>query len=138
MIERMFGLAEESQRIPAGLDEWSPGPYLAAALSSIDRSRLSGYDLVVVMRARARQLSHDQAELLADMVEVSHCADAKFGRLDEAFEYAAHEIRAALTLTRQAAESELDLATDLRERLPQVWDALHAGTIDVRKARVIA
>jgi hypothetical protein len=34
-----------------------------------------------------------------DMVEVSHCADAEFGRLDEAFEYAAHEIRAALTLS---------------------------------------
>jgi hypothetical protein len=134
----MFGLIEESQQIPAGLDGWAPGPYLAAVLSSIDRTRLSGYDLVVVMRARKRQLSYDQAELLADMVEVSHCADADYGRLDEAFEYAAHEIRAALTLTRQAARSELDLATDLRGRLPQVWEALHAGTIDVHKARVIA
>ena len=138
MIERMFGLVKESQRIPTGLDEWAPGPYLAAVLASIDRSRLSEFDLVVVLRARNRQLSYDHAELLADMVEVSHCADAGFGRLDEAFEYAAHEIRAALTLTRQAAESELDLATDLRERLPQVWEALHAGTIDVRRSRVIA
>jgi len=138
MIERMFGSNVESEQIPAGLDEWAPGPYLAAVLTSIDRSRISGYDLVVVMRARKCQLAHDQAELLADMVEVSHCADAEFGRLDEAFEYAAHEIRAALTLTRQAAESELDLATDLWERLPQVWEALHSGAIDVRKARVIA
>ncbi|RAY12536.1 hypothetical protein DPM19_25765 [Actinomadura craniellae] len=32
---------------------------------------MSGYDAVVVLRARARQVAHEQAELYADMVEVA-------------------------------------------------------------------
>jgi hypothetical protein len=63
------------------------------------------------------------------------------GELDEdpqwAVEAAAAEVRAALRLTRRAADSELELALDLRRRLPAVWDALAAGSIDVRRARVI-
>lgn len=125
------------QPIPRDLDLWAPGPQLAAVLSSIDRSRLSGHDLVVLMQARNRQVAHDQAELLADMVEVSHCVDGDMERVTEPMEYAADEIRAALTLTRRAAEAELDFATELREMFPQVWQALRSGSLDVRKARVI-
>ena len=61
---------------------------------------------------------------------------------DEDPESAAHaaaaEIRAALHLTRRTADSELSLAIDLTNRLPQVWKALAAGNIDQRRARVIA
>lgn len=89
------------------------------------------------MRARSRQVAHDQAELLADMAEVAHCADADLGRLDEAFEYASMEIRAALSMTRRAAEAELAFATEMRELLPMVWLALSKGRIDARRARVI-
>jgi hypothetical protein len=52
-------------------------------------------------------------------------------------EAAAAEIRAALRLTRRAAESELDLALFLRRRLPCVWELLAAGSIDLRRARVM-
>ncbi len=41
-------------------------------------------------------------------------------------------------LTRRAADSELDFAYDLVERLPSVLKALDSGTIDLRKAREIA
>jgi hypothetical protein len=50
---------------------------------------------------------------------------------------AASEIRAALAWTRRAADAHLDLARDLLERHPQVWEALHEGEIDLPKARVI-
>jgi hypothetical protein len=51
--------------LPVGLAEMPPGPALSAALGSIDRSVLSGFDLVVVLRARGRQLVFEQAELAA-------------------------------------------------------------------------
>jgi hypothetical protein len=52
-------------------------------------------------------------------------------------ESAEGEIRAALTLTRRAAEFQLGTAYELRDRLPEVWQALHQGLIDLPKARVL-
>jgi len=137
-IERMF---EKREFIPNGLAEMAPGPILAAFLSSFDRRRLNGYDLVEVMRAQARQLAHDHAELMATMVEVAYCApggpQSAAEREAEVVEFASDEIRAALVLTRRAADAELDLALTLRQRLPVVCEALHSGDIDVRRARTI-
>ncbi|MGE5829048.1 MAG: hypothetical protein ACM30G_11920, partial [Micromonosporaceae bacterium] len=65
MVERMS--------IDPQLEAMPPGPALGALLASVDRSRLNGYDLVIVMAARARQVAHEQAELLADVYEVSRC-----------------------------------------------------------------
>ena len=135
MIERMF----ESEGLPAGLATMQPGPVLGALLSSVDRVALNGHELVTLARVRARQVAHNQAELYADMVEISYCPPggptSGVERLDDIDEFASDELRAALTLTRRAAESELDMAWRLRERLPRVWDALHAGVIDARRAR---
>ncbi len=50
----------------------------------------------------------------------------------------ASEVQAALTLTRRAGEVHTDLAFQLRERLPGVWQALHNGLIDLAKARVLS
>ena len=55
MVERLFGLVVDRQVLPGGLDTLSPGPILAGFLFRIDRSRLNGHDLVVVMRAEARK-----------------------------------------------------------------------------------
>ncbi|MEA1903139.1 MAG: DUF222 domain-containing protein, partial [Actinomycetota bacterium] len=123
--------------LPDDLESIPPGPFLAGILSGVDRSCLSGHDTVRVMQANNRLVGHYQAELAADMVEVSYRTDAELGRSEEAWEYASDEIRAALTLTRRAAESELGFATDLWERLPQVWEALNTGKIDVREAKTI-
>lgn len=57
-------MASDREMIPGGLDEWGPGPFLAAVLSSIDASWLNGHDAVVVMKARARQVAHDSLERL--------------------------------------------------------------------------
>jgi hypothetical protein len=50
---------------------------------------------------------------------------------------ASAEVRAALTLTRRAADVVVSLAYELRVRLPAVWAALDEGRIDIAKARVI-
>jgi hypothetical protein len=122
------------------LEDLPPGPQLASALGRIDRSRLSGYDMVTLLKAQARQIAHDQAELYATMITVADATAAAWGlpdRTSQAWEFQADEIRAALALTRYAAEHQLALARDLIERLPQVWDALHAGRIDLPNARAI-
>ena len=61
------------QLIPEGLAEMVPGPELAVVLAGIDVSALIGTDAVEVLGARARQLSHEQAQLLPAMVEVGLC-----------------------------------------------------------------
>lgn len=136
VLDRGTGRDEPSV-IPAGLDQMAPGPELGAILSAIDREKLSGYDLVVFLRARQRQINHDQAQLYADMAEVAHRADPSHQRSIEILEYASDEIRAALNLTRKAAEADLSFAIEIRERLPRVWDVMSSGELDLRRARTI-
>jgi hypothetical protein len=117
---------------------------LAGALYRIDRSRLSGFDRVSLLKARARQIAHDQAELLADIEAVSEAvgelSNTPEGELDvfSIFDTTASEISTALSLTRRASEVQTDLALTLRQRLPQVWAALHEGVIDLPRARVLS
>lgn len=136
-LEELF--AHECEIIPMALDSMAPGPALAAILSSVDAGRLNGYDRVVVLRARQRMASHYAAGVLSDMAAVAEVVEADWDQDPESAAHAAAaEIRAALHLTRRTADSELALAIDLENRLPQVWQALAAGNIDQRRARVIA
>lgn len=123
--------------IPRDLDSAPPGPYLAAVLASIDRGKLSGYDLVEVMRARARQIAHEQAQLYADMAEMAHCEGPGLQRSPHPVEFSSDEVRAALRMTRRTAESEMSFALELRDRLPRVFETLLLGDLDVRRAKVI-
>jgi len=125
-----------------------PGSELSAVLGAIPREKVPNARLVEVLQARLRQLSHDQAELFADMVEISHTLALEklpdnhnepvevVARAEEQFEWASHEIAAALTWTPTASDRELALATALCERLPLVYESLHRGDIDRAKALV--
>ncbi|MCA1820993.1 MAG: HNH endonuclease [Pseudonocardia sp.] len=53
-------------------------------------------------------------------------------------QFSADEIRAALVLTRRAAEAQFWLAHDLVARLPQVHAAMMAGILDEPRARVFS
>jgi hypothetical protein len=132
MIERLV--------VPEELADMPPGPRLSAILAGIDRSRVNGHDMVTVMQARARQVAHDQAELLADIVEVAHCPPGTFNspvkRLEGLSRYPDDEVRVGLCWTRRAAGEQLTLALDVVERLPDVYAALRAGDIDIPRARV--
>ena len=136
MVEHMF----EDVGIPKGLAQMTPGPKLAAILSSIDRNQITGHDRVVLVQAWNRQVAHDQAELYAAMVAVADAEqDELSGHLesDEISDLASSEIRAALTLTRRAADTHLGWATQLVEDYPLLWEALRQGLIDLPKAKVI-
>jgi hypothetical protein len=124
------------------LELMSPGPFLMAVLFSVDRSRLNGFDLVRVLRARERLVAHCQAGSARDVFELAHAvpgsADSVPDRLDVPSEFAADELRPALNMTRRAAQARLSVAFDLCERLPKVWDMLDQGLIDLPRARVVA
>lgn len=126
----------DDEGVPAGLDEMEPGPVLAAFLASIDVAEVSGYDRIVVLRAHQRMASHYNARVYEDMASVADHMNEIDGP-EIAAESAAAEIRAALHLTRRAADSELDFAMQLRRRIPPVWQALVAGDIDLRRAKTI-
>ncbi len=125
--------------IPDALDEWLPGPYLAAVLSSVDTTRLSEYDQVTMLKARSRLIAHQQAEFYSDLGSVTDAVSGMSPEFApaEIFDGAVAEVRAALAWTRRAVEYQLGIAADLIDRLPQVWAALHSGSIDQPKARVL-
>lgn len=135
------GWTDDSRHVLPDLESIPPGLFLAAILGSVDRSRLNGFDLVRLLKARERLVAHSQAGVAADTYEMAHAApgdvDSDPERLEEGFEYAADELRPALVVTRRAAENRLGLALDLRERLPRVWALLDEGLIDLSRARVI-
>ena len=131
-------MGEERHVLPPNLESIPPGVFLAAILDSVDRRLLTGHDVVRLMKARERMVAHFQAESLADAVVVGRSASADgTDFLEESAEFASLEIAAALHLTRRAAESKLDLAERLRDRLPTVWKLLHDGSIDLSRARAI-
>ena len=128
--------------LPGGLADLEPGIMLAAALSAIDVGSLSGHDRVVVMAAHQRMASHYQAQLYASMASVADAvteALAEEGETDAALleDAASSEIRAALRLTRRAADAELAISRDYQLRVPAVWEALASGRIDRRRANLI-
>ncbi|MEX0946164.1 MAG: DUF222 domain-containing protein [Acidimicrobiia bacterium] len=128
----------ESGALPVGLEGMAPGPELGALLSTIDLAELSGFDRVVVLRACQRMASHYQAQVYEAMASISDLMneiDADDAEL--AADAASAEIRAALCLTRRAADFELGFAMELVGRVPRVWEALVAGLIDLRRARTL-
>jgi hypothetical protein len=117
------------------------GTFHSLLLDTVDRTEHNGHDLVYLIQARVREISRLQAELFSDMVELAYCPPSGPGdpplRQQVMDEYCADELRAALRWTRKSAENTLDVAWRLVERLPQVWEALRDGRIDLPRARAI-
>ncbi|MCJ7779687.1 MAG: HNH endonuclease [Acidimicrobiia bacterium] len=131
-------VARQTTGISAGLDEMEPGPFLGIVLSGIDVGALCGDDRITVLRARQRMESHYAAQKYEAMASIVTAYQEEEGQdYEGAADGAAYELRAALQLTRRAAEVELSFALDLRDRLPRVADALSSGAIDQRRARTI-
>jgi hypothetical protein len=137
LIEQVFDQGKESGVLPATLEQIEPSLALAAFLSTLSDVELSGYDRIRVMQAHQRLASHFQALVFEDMASISDLMNQIDVDPEIAHDSAAAEIGAALRLTRRAAETDLALALDLKERLPDVWEALALGRIDLRRARVI-
>ncbi|MFQ5522724.1 MAG: DUF222 domain-containing protein [Acidimicrobiia bacterium] len=126
--------------IPAGLDEWTPGSFLADIVELVDRDSLSGYDLVVLLRAEARLIAHLQALHEKTLVRILdaevEAADGEYS-IAEMWEATCGEVEAALTLTFRAAQRRLGFAESLFRDHPRIWEALYEGRIDVAKAHMI-
>jgi hypothetical protein len=124
--------------------ELPPGPQLSATLARIPWSQIPNARLVEVVQAHSRQLAHAQAGLLAGLAEIARAtpvaglAAGEVARAAEDFEWASHEIAAALTWTPTASDRELDFALTLARGLPLVFAALEQGLIDRGKAKVFA
>lgn len=124
--------------LPDDLESF-PLTYLAVVVSAIDRSKLNGHDAVRLMQAEQRLTSAFDAARYASMVEVAFSPpggpDSKVERSPSEVEYAAMEIATALTLTRRAAEAQLDIALSLHGPLSRVWEAFATGHIGFHKVR---
>jgi hypothetical protein len=127
--------------IHPGLETLDPSAELAAFLSAIDVTAVSGIDRITVLKAHQRMASHFQALVLNDMVAIT---DAIASHPDEpetdpvaAAEAAAAEIGVALNLARTTSNNELAFALNLADRLPTLGEMLRAGDIDLRRARTI-
>jgi len=110
---------------------------LGTYLASVDVSRLSGYDRVVLLRTHQRMVAHYQAKLYEDMVSIRDVFSDMGDDPDDAGMVAASEIQCALHLTRRSADVEMAFAMDLVHRLPKVFSMLCEGVIDHRRARTI-
>jgi len=129
---------EDRHVLPADLESMTPGNFLAAILSSVDVSQLSGYDLVRYVQAQERLVSHYQAAYYEGVAELARAVDAETTARGPVNEFASDELSAALAKTRRAAEADVELALDLKARIPQVWEALCEGRVDIRRARIFA
>lgn len=123
-----------SSQVVEQLADLTPGPEMAALLATISKHDLSAADRVYLMQAHQRMVSYYQAEMYSDMVVIwQHDQGEDLG---EQFAFVVAELRAALRLTRRAAEIELGTAIDLFERSPLLGAALRGGDIDLRRAKV--
>lgn len=127
-------------KLPEGFEDLRPGPELAALVWSLDPKALSPADRVRLLQAHQKLVSHFQARSYADMVAIWEFEQGpnSSGDPEDDFRFAVQEIRAALRLSRRAAEVELSSGIDYWQRLPRVGDELSLGWIDIRRARVIA
>jgi hypothetical protein len=119
------------------LDAVPPGVHLAAMVDQLNLDTITGHEQVAVLRAQQRQASHHQAMVYRAIAAIVTTMEDEFDDPESQIHAATAEIRAALRLTRRAAETELHMALELVRRVPAIIDALEAGLIDNRRARAI-
>jgi Domain of unknown function (DUF222) len=130
---------DAAERAVSALSDLPAGPALGGALAALETGALTGWQWVDVLVARYRQSNHERGELFAAMAQVLlHREPTSTEVADEPDEFAFDEVRAALTLTRTAAEDVGALVWDLHSRLPAVLAAMRAGLIDQPRARVFS
>ena len=115
------------------------GAELAAALHSLPLDSVPNDRMLDLLRAQYRQLSHEQARMAATLVELGRRdgvpAPGAVSRSDRPDEFAAHETRAALRWTRNAAEAEHGLSEAV-VAVPELFAAWDAGAIDRQRVVV--
>lgn len=133
-------VAPDRHVLPADFESMTPGPFLAAIVGSVDRSKLNGHDLVRLLEAEARLEASVTAGKLSSVAEIAHCppgnSDSPVERSSDEVEYAEAEIAAALTLTRRSAKSLTERALWFDGSGRRVRDAMKSGSVSGAKADV--
>jgi Domain of unknown function (DUF222) len=144
------GVAGQLASQPAGgvavqLAQLPPGPELARVLESVRAGELSDdAHRHLLVAACARQVAHDQALLLAAMQDTAGASGVDtgdplaVGPRGESDEFGPDQLAFTLRWSRLAVHSHLNVADELRQRLPVVFAWLLAGRIDLPKARAFA
>jgi hypothetical protein len=102
-----------------------------------ERAVVSDDDLVRDLRRQARMIAHHQARLCEAVVAIVRRYETLEDDIAWAMEGAVAEVRAALSLTRRAAESQVELAASLGDRLPLLLAALRDGDVDLPRVTEI-
>jgi hypothetical protein len=124
------------------LDGMAPDPVLAGFAWDACEAGIASLpddELVGLLLASRRLESQHAAVALAAVAELDGRRMAAAARpgSSRASEHVASELAAALVLTSRSADGLLGLVRELCE-LPMVWASLHAGRIDLARARVFA
>ncbi|MCZ7532015.1 MAG: HNH endonuclease [Acidimicrobiia bacterium] len=125
---------------PSDIGEWEPSVELGTYLTEFDPSELESGDRVRLLQARARLASHVTASLLRDIAGVvdAYAVECRLEPTDEiVLDDAASELRAALHLTRRAADGWIHLALRLRNEFPDLLALLNSGDLDLPRVRAI-
>ncbi|MGH8926197.1 MAG: DUF222 domain-containing protein, partial [Acidimicrobiia bacterium] len=140
MIEQMYEAMDDPYR-PSALESElraaSPGPELARLLERVSSEELTELERIELICAQRRMVSHYQAQSYRQI-------SAHRVSLEQSFPYEPElvaeqtelEVGIALHLSGRSAHLESVLAWGL-ERLPQVWETLDTGAIDLRRAQVL-
>lgn len=122
----------EAEDLVARLAGATPGPALVAELAAVDPAAADDATLLEAVAAWHKVAAWAASRTAAVVNELRRRREAQ--RRES---FLGDEIAARLGATRRAGESIVADAWCL-ERLPEVWDALDAGRVDTRKARVLA
>jgi Domain of unknown function (DUF222) len=128
----------------AHASEWAglaPGVVLASVLTAIDLSGLSEYDLVEAVAGWERLagwVAAEQARALAELVARPLFAGlSSFRDGIDPVSAVGMEISARLRVSHREADARVVFAHELATDRRATFDALHAGTVDVRRARTL-
>ncbi|MGQ0465339.1 MAG: DUF222 domain-containing protein [Sporichthyaceae bacterium] len=129
---------------PLSLGEYlaslAPGLELGTALWAIDPADLCGHDAVSFMHAQYRQKSAEDGRFLLSVSHVARCGrdgGQHAQRMASPDEWSAHEVKAALGLTRWAGDRLVGEAIAATVLLPEIGEAMLAGELDFPRARVL-
>ena len=105
---------------------------LMTLVESLDPAKLGGDVLTALLTAEHRLACRFRGRSLRTMAALKRTADPKWAFM------VSSEIAAAIGCSDRKAQPQLELATDLVQRLPEVLDTMVDGQIDEHKASMFA
>lgn len=117
-----------------------PGPALAAALAGVDPARLDLDDRIDLLRAWSRLeswVAAGKARAMAKVAALGVDEATDEGLRWRGLDVGAEVVATALRISPRAAQSQVAWASVLTESCPATLDALSAGAISPKAARVV-